>query len=336
MFGGHCFYINEMDVFCQNWECLACKQIFNQSQNLDCHLTNGFCNGGKTKLICNGNKVKRILNRSEKVFYRGKPNFSYSACQWIEYMSEETGKHIHHALCGHGGERVIRDSKGKEICKIDGYEPSTITVYQYHGCEWHGCTCLKGRTNTDKNRYVETKDMEEWIKERGYNVVSVWECEKPSKKKQYFKVKFRPYPHYIVFDFEAFLEALDECRTSDLTYTSSQKPISVAIHDIWFDEPSFIVHENPKLLTRQFVAELERRQKLIVEDVEDSYPEPDDFDMLPDRVKEDWKRWINQVLVIGFNSGKYILLGGAPKHPEIFVVRKGTTTCFSLQTNSSF
>ena len=77
-------------------------------------------------------------------------------------------------------------------------------------------------------------------------MVPIWECEKPSKKKQYFKVQFRPYsPHYIVFDFEALLEALNECRISDLTYKSSQKPISVAIEDSLTDEPSFIVHENP-------------------------------------------------------------------------------------------
>ena len=182
--------------------------------------------------------------------------------------------------------------------------------------------------------------MEEWIKKRGYNVVSVWECEKPSKKKQFFKVEFRPYPHYIVFDFEALLEALNECRTSDLTYTSSQKPISVAIHDSLTYKPSFIVHKNQKLLIRQFVAELERRQKLIVKDVKVSYPEADDFNMVLDRVQEDWKRWMNQVPVIGFNSGKYDLnlikkylveelakaevtpIGGALKHPEIFVARK--------------
>ena len=98
--------------------------------------------------------------------------------------------------------------------------------------------------------------MEEWIKKRGYNVVSVWECEKPSKKKQYFRVEFRPYPHYIVFDFEALLESLNEHRTSHLTYTSSQKPISVAIQDSLTDEPSFIIHENPKKLIRQFILSL--------------------------------------------------------------------------------
>ena len=62
--------------------------------------------------------------------------------------------------------------------------------------------------------------------------------------------------------------------------------------------------------------------------------------MLPDRVQKDWERWINQVPVISFNSGKYNLnlikkyfveelakaevipLGGALKYPEIFVARK--------------
>ena len=68
--------------------------------------------------------------------------------------------------------------------------------------------------------------------------------------------------------------------------------------------------------------------------------------MLPDRVKKDWKRWINQAPVIGFNSGKYDLplikkyfveelakvevtqLGGALKHPEIFVARKESDYMF--------
>ena len=44
-----------------------------------------------------------MVNRSEKVFYD--ENVSYVACQWIEHMSEETERHIHYALCGHGGER---------------------------------------------------------------------------------------------------------------------------------------------------------------------------------------------------------------------------------------
>ena len=82
-------------------------------------------------------------------------------------MSSTIGKHIHHALCGHGGERVIRDSEGNEVCKVDGYEPETKTVFQYHGCKWHSCPCQKER---DEIRYENTLEMDEWIKERGYRM----------------------------------------------------------------------------------------------------------------------------------------------------------------------
>ena len=34
LFKGRCFYINKIDVLCQNWECKGCKQIFKQSNNL--------------------------------------------------------------------------------------------------------------------------------------------------------------------------------------------------------------------------------------------------------------------------------------------------------------
>ena len=51
--------------------------------------------------------MKRIPSKSEKLFYDD--SYSYAACQWIECMSEKTGRHIHHALCGHGGERVVKN-----------------------------------------------------------------------------------------------------------------------------------------------------------------------------------------------------------------------------------
>ena len=37
------------------------------------------------------------------------------------------------------------------------------------------------------------------------------------------------------------------------------------------------------------------------------HPEPSDFKMLPDEVKKQRKQWVNQIPLIGFNSGKYDL-----------------------------
>ena len=62
--------------------------------------------------------VNSILNLSEKVFYGGDKKFSYTACQWIEAQAIETGKHIHHKMCEHGGERMMKvwvlNDKGKK------------------------------------------------------------------------------------------------------------------------------------------------------------------------------------------------------------------------------
>lgn len=36
-----------------------------------------------------------------------------------------------------GGEQAIRSPAG--LLHVDGYDPSTRTVYEFHGCLWRGC-----------------------------------------------------------------------------------------------------------------------------------------------------------------------------------------------------
>ena len=95
MLAGHCFYIKKMDVLTQSWECEVCKQLFTREHDLRRHKERE-CEGVKTTIICQGKKEKRMPSKSEKVFYD--ENFSYAACQWPEAMSEQTRRHIHHAL----------------------------------------------------------------------------------------------------------------------------------------------------------------------------------------------------------------------------------------------
>ena len=144
----------------------------------------------------------------------------------------------------------MRNSLGHELYLVDGYEPVTKTVYEYHGCKWHGCTCQPERTNMDRNRYAATKEKERVIRSLGYNLVTAWECEKPPKAKRYFRKEFRPYPHYVVFDFEALLEVMNQRQTKDLLYVSRHVPVSVAIHDSLSSSPTFIEHEDPCSLGR--------------------------------------------------------------------------------------
>ena len=103
------------------------------------------------------------------------------------------------------------------------------------------------------------------------------------------------------------LAPLNEHPTADLTYLSRHIPISVAIHDAFSKEPAYLVDENPGTLIERFIEVLTEKQEAIVAHVLKRHPYPSDFQMLPGEVKEQWRQWVNQVPVIGFNSGKYDL-----------------------------
>ena len=241
------------------------------------------------------------MNSSEKVFYGGNTNFSYAACQWIEKQSELIGRHIHHALCGHGGEFYVTvkddvEDREKEI-PVDGYEPESKTIFQYYGCKWHGCPCRKSgmrsrseaqsserrplgrskalspkeRNSLEEERYAKTIELEKKMQKKHLKIVSVWECEKPELKKMRFKKKFRPFPYFIVYDFEALCKKMNEAQTEELTITSKHIPVSVAINDNLTKKPSFIVDKDPEKLIEKFVENVQERQGEIVEKVKALY-----------------------------------------------------------------
>ena len=117
-----------------------------------------------------------------------------------------------------------------------------------------------------------------------------------------FEKEFTPYPYFIVYDFEAKL-----VPTDNLTYLSRHIPISVAVYDTQSKEPVCLVDENPKRLIERFIEVLTEKREAIVADVLKQHLYPSDFQMLPGKVEEQWSQWVNQIPVIGFNSGKYDL-----------------------------
>ena len=146
------------------------------------------------------------------------------------------------------------------------------------------------------------------MKEQGFKLISVWECEKPELKKMRFKKEFRPYPYFIVYDFEAILEKMNEPQTEELTITSKHVPVSVAINDNLTNEPVFIADQDPENLINSFVEDLHARQRKIAEVVESLYPQQESGESDEDGEKKEnpiWRNWVNQVPVFGFNSGRY-------------------------------
>ncbi len=113
-----------------------------------------------------------------------KDNYSRASIQWLEYVVYAGGRDgnvldIQHAL--NGGERRIWGTN----YKADGFCASTNTVYEYHGCLWHGCkkcypdnrqTTVHPRTRQSlEELYAVTKIKETTLREMGYKYVSIWE-----------------------------------------------------------------------------------------------------------------------------------------------------------------
>ena len=225
-----------------------------------------------------------------------------------EIQIEHAKLQIEHAPMSCRACECSDDPYGPPYIPVDGYEPESKTIFQYYGCKWHGCPCQKERNSLDEERYSETIDLEKKMKEQNFKLVSVWECEKPELKRMRFKKEFRPHPYFIVYDFEAILEKMNEPQTEELTITSRHVPVSVAINDNLTNEPVFIVDQDPENLIKSFVEDLMERQRKIAEEVNSLYPLPesnDDRVHLPGKVQNLWKTWVEQVPVFGFNSGRY-------------------------------
>ena len=69
---------------------------------------------------------------------------------------------------------------------VDGYCQDTHTVYEFHGCFWHGCPqCRPNRheqhlrlwDRTMRDVYEQTQQKMKQLQALGYNVVEMWGCE---------------------------------------------------------------------------------------------------------------------------------------------------------------
>lgn len=71
---------------------------------------------------------------------------------------------------------------------MDGFDPQTRTVYEFHGYLWHGCKkCYRHQRNslkhnatpdrTSEEKYQATSTKTTELLLAGYNVKEIWECE---------------------------------------------------------------------------------------------------------------------------------------------------------------
>jgi hypothetical protein len=107
-------------------------------------------------------------------------NYSIKSIKWLKYIAEKENIFIQHA-CNGGEFSIMKD--GKSI-KVDGYCEKTRTIYQFHGCYFHGCpacydplTINKVSHKSTKFLYKRTTDIDNFLKQKGYTLITIWEHE---------------------------------------------------------------------------------------------------------------------------------------------------------------
>ena len=167
----------------------------------------------------------------------------------------------------------------------------------------------KGQAITRKIVHELTLARAQFLRDSGYTVVEKWEHEAPAPwtATRCPEKQTETYPYAIVYDFESYQDKSKASNpTRDLSYESEHVPISVSIADTFNPEPEYIVAKDPNELIHLFYQSLERRHAAIVADVEERYCPPDP-EGIPTTQGNLIMNWINQVPVVGFNSGHYDL-----------------------------
>ena len=310
MFEGHTFLIKNISKIANVYFCMHCNARFTKSCDLDRHAYS--CSKGVTRMVFANKKVEFLKNEFEKAFYPKKSD-SNEAIRWLEKESQSRGIHIHHAVCGHGGERIVQNRP------VDGFHSETKTVFQYHGCYWHGCRrCFPyyrdeviDHVQTLEERYQSTVNFTKKLRDAGYNVVEIWSCEVKRRKMNLLEIKLpqiqqKRYPHFIIFDFEAYGDVnYRKKMTTMLTIENKHVPVSVSIGDSFEREPTHICERDPAVLIRKFMEELERRGKKIRLEARREFKP--DLSHMTKTQRCNILKWCDQVPVLGFNSGKYDL-----------------------------
>ena len=110
------------------------------------------------------------------VGYRKKAKQSVVAYRWLSYVAHKQGVYIQHGR--NVGERRV----GPYF--LDGCCEETRTAYEFHGCFYHGCPkCFPAGTPnpvsglTMHELYERTQVKTMFLKQRGWQVVEMWECE---------------------------------------------------------------------------------------------------------------------------------------------------------------
>ena len=111
--------------------------------------------------------------------WRNRINYSKVALEWLTWCTQQQ-QSLQHAR--NAGEYCIPGTN----FHVDGFDASTNTIYEFHGCFWHGCprcfpiryeSHLRHYDRTMQDVYETTQQRIQQFRELGYHVVEMWECD---------------------------------------------------------------------------------------------------------------------------------------------------------------
>jgi hypothetical protein len=126
-------------------------------------------------------KAKQSLDKRDNFSgTTSKVGYSLKALVWLESIAQKENINIQHMK--NGGEYTIKYFNS--FIRFDGFCKETNTVYEFYGDYWHGnpeiykSEDLNPDTHSTFGQlYVKTLIREKYIRDQGYNLVTIWEKE---------------------------------------------------------------------------------------------------------------------------------------------------------------
>lgn len=111
--------------------------------------------------------------------------YSKPQIEWLSYLQNQLNIIIEHAE--NTGEHKINNS----LYKADGYHKESKTIFEFHGCYYHGCPgCFPKRHDINKvtkksynELYIKTLAKMDHCENENYKYIEMWECQWSELKK---------------------------------------------------------------------------------------------------------------------------------------------------------
>ena len=146
----------EMEAYCESdvkllkAGCQKFRQEFQQKANFDplekCVTIASACNRFWRKKMV---PLKTIASQPPRDWHGSRSNQSIKALKWLAWQEHQLRLQ---QPAPSDRIRSIRNMGEQRVANhlVDGYDPTTQTVYEFHGCLWHGCPdCFP----VQRNRY---------------------------------------------------------------------------------------------------------------------------------------------------------------------------------------